>query len=140
VKELKSIEFTERLAPIFEYISRESGVSFDGSYFFPHWRHLMELGVARAWTDEGCVLGAIFTPDLFSGDMRGLVYFWLALPHIRGTDKPIKLFRSFQIASELSGCKKLSSAAHANLNHAKMCRNYENAGFKLTESVYTQDL
>lgn len=140
MKELKSIEFTERLAPIFEHISRESGEPFDATYFFPHWRHLMELGVARSWENDGCVLGAIFTPDLFSGNNRGLVYFWFSLPEVRGTGKPKELMTAFKEAAKLAGCKKCSSAAHVKLNHNGVSRLYMNAGFSLSESVYTQNL
>lgn len=140
VRELHSIQFTERLEPIFRHIEAESGIAgrFDPAYFFPHWRKLMELGIARTWEVEGAVLGALFANDTFNGRLMGLVMFWFALPAVRGTGAPLELLAEFESAAKKAGCKVISSAAYEGIKPMHTSRIYQNRGYDLTESIFSQ--
>jgi hypothetical protein len=140
VKELKSHEVTERISPIFEHISQEAGVPFASAHFFPHWRRMMDIGVARIWENDGCVLGAIFSPDVFNGNLRGLVYFWFALPEARGTGRPSALLSEFEKAAAACGCRNISISSHVAVSPEYMERMLDQKGYEASELVFSKSL
>jgi GNAT superfamily N-acetyltransferase len=142
VKELKPENFTERLEPIFQHISEEIGEPdrLNSKHFFPQWRRMMELGVARVWETEGAVLGAIFVPELYSGKPRAYCHFWFALPAARGTGRPLELMRAFLAAAKEAGCAEVFSSSHVRSNPEHMFRIYQNEGFSLSEHVFCKKL
>lgn len=139
VKELLSHEFTERLLPIFLHIEQETGISGRNNpkHFFPAWQRMMEIGVARAWENDGCVLGALFTPELYSGKMQAHVIFWFSLPEARGTGRPQELLAACEDAARKAGAFKLSSSAHVQSNPISATRSYLKRGYKLSEELFT---
>jgi GNAT superfamily N-acetyltransferase len=141
VRELQPHEFTERLAPIFRHVEQEAGrTDGNGAYLFTQWRKWMEYGIARTWEDDGCVLGAIFAPHLFSGRVQAYVHFWFALPEARQTGRPMGIMQACIDAATAAGCEKVSSAAFETLNPEKTKRIYEKLGFSLSESIFTKRL
>lgn len=140
VKELSAVEFTERLSPIFEHISKEVGIPFAPEHFFPRWRALMEGNVARTWENDGCILGALLVPDMLSCKKRALVYFWFSLPEARGTGRTIELLEAAEQAAADDGCEKLSIASHSLVATDKTARIYQKRGYDVSETVYTKSL
>lgn len=142
VRELKFTEFTERLSPIFEAVLREANypVRFNAGYFFSHWRRLMELGVAKTWESEGkAVLGALFVPELFSGEPQGICNFWFCLPEARGQGLGQALFAEFEKVAREKGCYAIFSSANV-IETDKRCVGYLTSGFSKVETTFRKVL
>jgi GNAT superfamily N-acetyltransferase len=141
-KELLPHEFTERLLPIFEHIERETGISGRNNpkHFFPAWQRMMSIGVARTWENDGCVLGAIFTPELYSGKIQVHVIFWFSLPEARGTGRPHELLDACELAAKNAGAFKISSSAHIKSAPARAAGAYLKRGYEETETLFTKNL
>lgn len=141
VRELQPHEFTERLEPIFRHCEQEAGRT-DGnpSHLFPQWRKWMELGLAKAYESEGCVLGMLISPCVFSGNLRAFVNFWFALPSARGTGRPIDLLTVAESEAKRLGCNKISSASYAALTPERTRHIYNKRGYSVSEVIWTKDL
>jgi hypothetical protein len=154
VRELKSTEFTERLEPIFRSVESRLPEHLRGrkaEYFFPHWRHLMELGVARtwelsqamedgdgnAWGDACAVIGLFIVPDIFSGDSVASVPFWFSLP---GTTNTLLLLGSIERAARDAKCKRISIAAFDTLEGERVAKIYDYVGYSQTERTFQKEL
>lgn len=142
IRELQHTEFTERLSPIFLGIEQETGFvgRFNPNHFYPAWRRMMEIGVARTWEIEGAVLGAIFTPELYSGKIQAHVIFWFSLPSARGTGRPQELMVACEAAAKSVGAFKLSTSAHVKSAPERAERAYKKLDFEFSESVFTKNL
>jgi hypothetical protein len=80
-RELKASEFNESLEPIFRSVESRLPGCLQGrksEYFFPRWRSLMDLKLARVWHVPDAVLGLLITPDILSGDPVAHVPFWFS--------------------------------------------------------------
>lgn len=141
IHELQPFEFTERLLPIFRHCEAEAGRT-DGNpdHLFPQWRRWMELGIARAWENDGCVLGLLVHPHIFSGRLRGYVSYWFALPGARGTGRPIELLDTAEKEAKRVGCEKISSAAFAELEPERTGHIYNGRGYNVSEIIWTKNL
>lgn len=142
IRELQHSDFTERLEPIFLHIERETGFTgrFKSKHFFPAWRRMLEIGVARTWETDGAVLGAIFTPELFGGDIQVHVIFWFSLPEARGTGRPLELLDACEAVAANAGAFKISSSAHVKSTPARAAAVYRKRGYEETETVFTKYL
>lgn len=143
VRELKFVEFTERLLPIFLSVAERLNadnkypVNPNPAHFFPQWRRLMELDVARTWEVPGAVLGALFVPNLFTGDREALICFWFALPNTRGT---LELIDAVEKAAKNLGCTRVKSAAFGVLRGDSMERLYKSLGYECVETGWSKTL
>ena len=140
--ELTPEEFDLHLDPILLHIQAESGQAgrYNPDYFYPTWRNLMRSGVARTWEAPGCVLGAVFFPDTISGELFGSVHFWWALPAVRGTGAPMRLFRAFEQAARKVGCKRVLTAAYGALNPSNLEAVYPRLGYSAQETIFSKEL
>lgn len=139
-RELNPEQFTERLEPIFRSVEARLPEHLRGrksEYFFPHWRHLMELKVARTWEIPGAVLGMLTTPDIFSGVSVAYVPFWFALP---GTRHALELLTAAEEAAKQAGCLRLGIAAFRGLEDERLSRVYFHRGYDQTESTFQKEL
>jgi hypothetical protein len=140
LRELQVTEFTERLEPIFRSVESRLPENLQGrraEYFFPRWRHLMELGVARTWEIPGAVLGMLITPDIFSGTPVAHVPFWFSFPETPGTGELLR--RAEKVAKE-SGCARISIAAFDCLDGDRIADIYRNCGYAQTERTFQKEL
>lgn len=139
VRELKPDEFTERLMPIFDSVVARvpyPGEFINPGYFFPHWRNLMQLGIARTWEMPGdAVLGAVFAPHTFNGEKVGLINFWFKR---EGAPSAKPLMDVAKKVSKESGCKLLFSSEFAASN--VMEPFYRGEGFEKSETVFRKVL
>lgn len=142
VVELTPEEFDLHLDPILLHIQQESDQPgrYNPEYFYPAWRQLMRAGVARTWEAPGCVLGAVFFPDTISGALYGSVHFWWALPAVRGTGAPMRLFKAFEQAATAAGCKRVFSMAYETLNPNNLSAVYPRLGYKKHETIFSKEL
>jgi hypothetical protein len=139
-RELKSSEFTERLEPIFRSVESRLPGHLRGrksEYFFPRWRALMDLGVARTWEIPGAVLGLLLVPDIFSGIPVASVPFWFSLPDTKGT---LELLHAAEHAARESGCKRIGIASFNVLDGDRVSKIYMRAGYAHTECVFQKEL
>ena len=141
VEEISHEDFTEdRFGPIFSSIQGETGKPYDPEHFFDGWRGWMALGIARTWAAEGCILGAIFAPDIFSGLKRANVLFWFSLVAARGTPITGLLFKAFEDAARAAGCVDIQTAAHEALSPELRKTGYRKHGFKESETIFVKEL
>lgn len=137
ISELTPSEFNESLLPIFEAVHSEVRDSkFSPEHFFPTWQAFMRADIARTWFAPGVVLGATFTPCVFSRDVQAHVVFWFSLPEVRGTGIAGKVFEAFEAAAISSGAKAIYGAAYRGLNYEKRVAGYEKCGFEQIESTF----
>jgi hypothetical protein len=117
-------------------------------YFFPRWRALMDLKVARTWelagivdasSDEfwGAVLGMLITPDIFSGTLVAHIPFWFSIP---GTEGTRELLDAAENAAKTAGCARISIAAFDCLNGDRIAGVYINRGYAQTERTFQKEL
>jgi hypothetical protein len=138
--ELKSEEFTDRLAPIFESVRLrlpERLQQRNLGYFFPQWRKLMTMGFARTWEIPNAVLGCLFTPDIFGGPPQASVPFWFSLP---GTDGTLALLLAAEAAAKGAGCPRLSISAYCTLEGERIAELLKALGYAETERVHQKEL
>lgn len=100
----------------------------------------MFCDLARTWAAPGCVLGALFTEDLFSGQKRASVAFWFSLPEVRRTRTTREVFEAFERAARAAGCVDIQSAAHEALAPIDRGVGYLKHGFFRSETIYTKEL
>jgi len=138
--ELKSEEFTDRLAPIFESVRLRLPVQLrqrNLDYFFPQWRKLMGMGFARTWGIPDAVLGCLFTPDVFGGPPQATVPFWFSLPGTKGT---LDLLRAAETAAKGAGCPRISISAYCSLEGERIADLLKALGYVETERVHQKEL
>lgn len=142
VRELIYSEFDLSLEPIFNHISAEAGQKwrYNPDYMYQAWQSLMLQGIARTWHAPGCVLGALFYPDIFSGALFGAVHFWWSLPEVRGTGVPIRVFKAFEAAAKEARCKTIFSCVHEDTAPHMLERVYPRLGYRLREMTYAKEL
>jgi hypothetical protein len=153
VHELKPLEFTERLEPIFRSVEARLPKEMQGrkaEYFFPRWRALMEMGVARAWElprptdgdgnewgDRWAVIGLLITPDIFSGVSVAHIPFWFSLPKTKGT---LELLDAAEAAAKKAKCKRISIAAFECLDGDRIAMLYRNRDYGQIERTFSKEL
>lgn len=142
LRELKAHEFDERLAPIFEEVQADAGHAgaLNSDFFFPHWQHLMELGIARTWEVPGAVLGALFVNDTFRGTPTALSVFWVSTKAARKGGECLKLLGAFEAAAREKKCTRMLMTAHCDANYKAMQRMFKRRGFKPLELEVQKEL
>lgn len=138
-RELKPTEFTERLEPIFRSVESRLPENLRGrksEYFFPHWRHLMELGVARTWEIPNAVLGMFCTPDIFGGVSQASVVFWFSIP---GTPETIRLLEAAETAATKCNAA-IQIAAYDGLDGDRIAEIYRSRGYVQTERIFRKEI
>jgi len=138
--ELTPSQFDSKFSPIFEHVSAETGIEFDPDHFFPVWKSLMSSGIARTWENDGCILGALFAPDVFNGAIRALVHFWFSLPEARGTGRPKELLDVFESAASAGNCKNISIASHVIASPHHLQEFFHRRGYSRSEIVFSKQL
>jgi hypothetical protein len=141
VAELTHEQFTsERFEPLVEQALNEAGICLNAAHFFHNWKLWMELGFARAWGDENCLIGVIVTPDVFSGELRAQVVFWFSRPEVRHGSVTGAVFRTAEHALWQAGCRDIQAASHEKLTPALREAGHLKNGFRKTETIFTKDL
>lgn len=140
IRELKASEFNESLEPIFRSVESRLPESLQGrkaEYFFPKWRHFMDLGIAKVWHVPDAVLGMLITPDIFSGDPVAHVPFWFSKPGTKGT---VELLKAAEKSALLAGCKRISIAAFDILEGDRIAEIYRHNRYVQSERTFTKEL
>lgn len=145
VSELKPEEFNEALLPIFHGVrdgyKLRAGFETPGEFapdlFIRQWRSLMTTGLARTWSVPGAVLGAIFTPSMFTGDKTAVVVFWDAE---KGCSRSRELLSFCERAAREAGCVSVQASALNNSRSRVMKRFYRMAGFNESETIFLKAL
>lgn len=96
--------------------------------------------MARIWSNDNCMLGAIFTHDLFSQKLRAQVVFWFSRPEIRKTAITAEVFRAFEAAAREAGCSDIQAASHESLDPIRREKGHLKNGFRRVERIFQKDL
>lgn len=141
-QELNSDQFTAaRYAPLFIEITREGGKAFNCDHFFSTWKQAMDLGLARVWAiSDTAALGAFFTKDLFSGELRTSISFWFAALEVRHTGVSGKLMEAFENAAKEAGAVDIQAAAHEKWAPVRRAHQHEQHGFRKSETIFCKTL
>jgi GNAT superfamily N-acetyltransferase len=131
-------EFDARFRPLFDEAGRMSGHAdtFSADYFFPYWRKLMGLKLARTWETPGAALGALFVPETFTGLPTALVVFWWSLPEGRKGGASLQLLDAVEAVAREEKCAGLYVAGQVKMRREAMARLYRRKGFTEVESVF----
>lgn len=141
VTELTHQEFTaERFEPFFRQAVAEGGLVLDANHFFRTWQLWMEMGLARVWANEGCLLGAIFTNDVFTEKLRAQVVYWFSKPEVRKSSVTAEVFRAFEASAREAGCADIQAASYEALDPIRRTAGHLKHGFRKTEIIFTKDL
>ena len=103
----------------------------------------LDMGVVFAYLKDNeaiGIIGGIFYPDLFTGDMVGMEVFWYVLPEHRQSPIGIKLLAALEKYACDKNCKRLYVGNLKALNDDKMHRLYERLHFKEIETHYSKQL
>jgi GNAT superfamily N-acetyltransferase len=138
------------LFPIGHAFTDEVGrADFNEGAFLGSWSPLMESGVGEIhaiWSSGPvtrdqkiiAVLGAAFSPDMFSGRMTATELFWYVLPEFRKTGAGLMLLDHFEERAEARGCSEILMVHFAHMG-ASLQKLYESRGFSLLEQTFRKE-
>ena len=113
---------------------------FNPEHYFPTMKQLMEIDMAKAWTNEArnAFLVALFSRNIFSGDNVGLVQFWVS----SGADNQasLDLLAEFQAEAARRGCAATYASAFRNYRTAGMTRLFRRLGYEPHEMGFVKML
>lgn len=119
---------------------------FCESHFEEQWFALLQedLGVIfYENADDGSiagVLGATFTPDMFSGRLVAAETFWFLVPEARGRSLSIRLFNAFEEEAKARKCQQILMVALAGLDLEVVSGILIRRGFSALEVVHSKEL
>lgn len=100
----------------------------------------MEAHIARVWVTESerSILGALFTPNIFTGAPGAFAIFWFSLGGDGGG--PLELLATFEAVARATRCKFIYSSSFNALKGSAMDRLYRMKGFEPSETVFRKTL
>lgn len=142
VKELSPAEFDDRWIPMFErvksFFMQRTDYTVPGDIdirlFITKWRGLMETGLAHTWAVPGAAIGAMFVPNIFTGDRTAVVVFWDSEGSTRGATN---LLTAVEQRAKQLGCTQLQISALNNAQSKVLERFYRIRGFKRSETIFS---
>jgi GNAT superfamily N-acetyltransferase len=132
-----------QIIPIGEAFAKEA--NYPGGWSWPDfarmWVSLLNGGLGKIFvsTDGGQLggaLGAVFTPDPYSGQMTAVEQFWYVLPEHRKTRAGMELFQAFQVEAKKRQARKIVMVHLASLTPESLQKFYEKEGFRLAEQTF----
>lgn len=143
VSELSPAEFDDRWIPVIErvrdmFLQRteyQVPGNVDPKSFIAKWRGLMESGLAHTWAVPGAAIGAMFVPNIFTGDRTAVVVFWDSMGHTRGATN---LLTAVEQRAKQLGCTQLQISALNNAQAKVLERFYRIRGFKQSETIFSR--
>jgi GNAT superfamily N-acetyltransferase len=86
------------------------------------------------------LIGAIFSPSLFNGELTALVHFWYARQEVRGNRVGTSLFRHMMQEAKRREASAVLAGHILTVNEDGFRVFFENEGFVLREMVYRKEL
>lgn len=116
-------------------------------HFWGVWSQLVRVGMAKwfaAVDDEGTpigALGALFTPDPFTGNLMATEQFWFVTQTVRGSGKiGLLLFEAFERECNRQAVKT-RFMGHINEHNGKtLGRFYRRKGYVPADQTFRKDL
>lgn len=139
-RELLADELEGALLPVFEHAIteiRDEKMQLKWPYFIREWMKWVTLGFARTWECSGAVAGALFTQDLFSGNPRALLMFWLSTPAARRTGAPIRVLSAFEKAAQDFGARPAASF-NRSVSPERLMKVYRKRGYETAEVIFSK--
>jgi len=138
--ELSPEELGILLDPIFQHAVteiRDGKMELNWDHFLPEWTNWTKLGFARTWVVGDAVAGALFTRDLFSGQPRALLMFWLSTPNARRSGAPIRALQAFENAAEQFGARPAASF-NRSVSPERLMKVYRKRGYEASEIIFSK--
>jgi len=133
------------LFPIGHAFTKEVGrAAFNEKSFTFYWTPLLDHGLGEVYVVRRdpktvvAVLGATFTPDMFSGVLTAAETFWYVLPEFRKTGAGITLLDRFEQEAKHRGCQEILMVHFAHMG-AGLQRLYESRGYSLLEQTFRKE-
>lgn len=139
-RELLAAELEGSLLPVFEHAVteiRDEKMQLKWPYFIREWTKWVTLGFARTWECSGAVAGALFTQDLFSGNRRALLMFWLSTPSARRIGAPLRVLAAFENAAIAFGAKPAASF-NRSVSPERLMKVYRRRGYETAEVIFSK--
>lgn len=139
-RELLPNELEAALLPIFDHAVseiRDEKMQLKWPYFIREWTKWVTMGFARTWECSGAVAGALFTQDLFSGNRRALLMFWLSTPSARRVGAPLRVLKSFENAAIAFGAKPAASF-NRSVSPERLMKVYRKCGYETAEVILSK--
>lgn len=136
-----------QIIPIGEAFAKEA--NYPGGWSWPDfarmWASLLNGGLGKIFISEdrgtlAGALGAVFTPDPYSGQLTAVEQFWYVLPAHRKTRAGMELFLAFQEEAQKRQAKKMVMVHLANMTPESLQKFYEKEGFRLAEQIFWKEL
>lgn len=117
--------------------------NFDIEHFRHSWEMLLSngSGVIFLYLDHDEIrgaLGGVAYPDVNSGELTAVEFFWFISPSARGGG--LKLYRAFEEWAREKQCRVIRMAHLADSMPEKMERVYQHLGFEVSEVHWTKEL
>ena len=133
------------LFPIGHAFTKEvSRAAFNEAAFTKYWAPLLDLKLGEIYVVRRdtqtvvAVLGATFTPDMFSGVPTAAETFWYVLPEFRKTGAGLILLDHFESRAKQLGCEEILMVHFAHLG-ASLQKLYESRGYSLLEQTFRKE-
>lgn len=145
---LLTTEELPRLEGILNEFAKASGHpgGFCRDAFDPYWKVLLDANIGQIFYEDDedgkilGVLGAAFTPDMFSGRLVASEAFWFLLPEARGQRLSIRLLDAYEAFAKFKGCKQILMVSLSALSPEVVGAIYTRRGFTVLEVVYTKEI
>jgi GNAT superfamily N-acetyltransferase len=139
---------TADLCPLGHAFILEAGhpSPFRPSKFFPVWEKAVRDNMGAfyvAHDDAGTpagVLGAFFSPELFSGDLQAQEAFWFVAPEFRKTRAALLLLNAFEAEAKARNCKQILMVHLELPNAAGLAQLYARRGYSRCEQFFRKNL
>lgn len=151
VRPLRADEI-ELVLPIGESFGEEAGVEWNPNFFCRFWRNMyeMEMGVILGLFEvlqgpHGTVrdlvgsLGALITPDMFSGKRGATEAWWYVFPGYR-QGHGLLLLDAYEKWAAERGAKSVALTHLEKLQPEKLAKLYELRGYRLLERNFRKEI
>lgn len=114
---------------------------FNPAFFFGFWDSVManklgEIFIVSKEEKTVGILGAVFTPDVFSGVAQAAESFWFVRPGFRLSRAGLLLWNAYEKASRERNCK-INLMVHLDgLGESVLSRMFEKRGYRRAEQTY----
>jgi len=139
IQRLLAREFTpERYGATIRKAMRRSApkLKFNPDHYFPAMWNSMSNDLVAAWGGKSALLVAMFYPQIFTGEMVGVVSLWAG----NGSPDAIPLLREFAVEARKRKCVSIHASSFGASRADTMARLYGRLGYVAEEVSYSKEL
>ena len=112
--------------------------------FANFWGPMLSQGYGEIYVAERAgkvvgLVGGIFSPSLFNGELTLLFHFWFVRPEHRGSNLGIRLFETLEGQVKIRGASAALAGHILTINGDGFKAFFEKKGYALREMVYRKE-